>query len=500
MTFKHSILATGAALALLNSGAMLAANSTPPFEVWTVDQSRTDHTNADGDANGNRSDGGRLYIFDGLWLGGITRTPTTIVDLKDLILDPATNLSGNFNVGQRPHIGGANFGKTHMTLSWFGTTVGAADGGISIFRIKDRKLVYQIYGLGQLHMPGPAPDDKKMAGVAIADQKLYIFNTDYATETFTLASTTTLNTVPGLLMGLGTTAAAPICSNFTPDSKHLFVTFRDGGLAIFNVEDSANPQLREVYSASLIPREGCGLIQHPDGKRMFTGSGAGESGADALFGNIEYIHAWDMTTVGNGVNDDLIASIDLGVGNTLADGTPNPNPSWGDNHGPQHVFAGKYLWVTMRIDSTFKVIDTSTYKVVKTVDAKNNSVLGKPVTLANPTPDVLDRDPINPFVLYTSLRGYCPLSGPTRFLDNAGAGANGCVTKPANAIEAPGRTPGQAVMLVGLNGKSGKIVRNYLTANVVTTDPAGNPLAAPTDVTDPHASKVVVRSRFLPPQ
>ena len=504
MKFKPTLLAASIAAASLAMGQAHATLDTAiPFEVWTIDQSRTDHTNADGDANGNRSDGGTLYIFDGSWLGGIKSKPSAIVNLGDLIMNPETNESGNFNIGQRPHIGGTNFGKTHMTLSWFGPSAGAADGGLSIFRLSDRKVVYQQYGLGMLHMPGPAPDDTKMSAVSIGDQMLHMFDTDYDTETFTLASSTNLTAVPGLTAGLGTAVAAPICSNFTPDSKHLFISFRDGGMAIFNVENTAAPVLTEVYPASLIPKEGCGLIQHADGKRIFTGSGAAESGTDATFGNIEYYHAWNMETVGNGLNDDLIASIDLGVGNTFANGATNPTPSWGDNHGPNMVFGGKYLWVTMRIDGTYKVIDTDTYKVVSTVDIKNNKLFRKSVTLADPAADVLDRDPINPLLMYVSLRGYCPVSGAARFDDPDGAGAAGCPSRAANAIDLTpgkvGRTPGQGVMALGLSGKTGRMINVYKISNKVTTTPTGAAMTE-TDITDPHAGKVVIRSSLLPPQ
>jgi hypothetical protein len=102
--------------------------------------------------------------------------------------------------------------------------------------------------------------------------------------------------------------------------------------------------------------------------------------------------------------------------------------------------------------------------------------------------------------MYVSLRGYCPASGAPRFIDNAGAGAAGCETKPANFTESAGRTPGQAVMMLGLDGKSGRIVSNYLMSNVVTKSASGAELAAPTDVVDPHAGKVVIRSAILPPQ
>jgi hypothetical protein len=158
----------------------------------------------------------------------------------------------------------------------------------------------------------------------------------------------------------------------------------------------------------------------------------------------------------------------------------------------------------MRIDGNYKVIDTDTYQVVSTVNIKNNSVLGKKTTLGDPAADVLDRDPINPLLMYVSLRGYCPVSGAGRFDDPDGAGAAGCPARAANAIDltpgAVGRTPGQAVMALGLSGKTGKIVNVYKISNVVTTSPTGAAFTAPTDITDPHAGKVVIRSENLPPQ
>jgi hypothetical protein len=39
----------------------------------------------------------------------------------------------------------------------------------------------------------------------------------------------------------------------------------------------------------------------------------------------------------------------------------------------------------------------------------------------------------------------------------------------------------------------------YKISNVVNVDASGNPMTT-TDITDPHAGKVVIRSDLLPPQ
>ncbi len=482
MQLTPSQLSRSIALALvagLCSATAVNAAATPPFEVWMADQSRTDHTDLDGD--GNRADGGTAYIFKGNIAGGIDLNSPEIFDLS------AVSAAAGHPIGQRPHIGGANFGKTHFTLSYFSPS-DVNSGGVSWFRISDRQLVKTILGLGQLHMPGPSPDDKQLAGVSISQQMLHLFSTDYDNEIFTLVSSTNLATVPNLLAGLGTTAAAPICSNYTFDSKHLFITFRDGGLAIFNVQNPLNPQLREVYNKDEVVGEGCSLIQHPDLIRMYTGGGAGTTtpAVGNQLTNQEYTYVWNMSTVGNGVKDDLIKTIAL-------------NPSGiGDNHGPNFVYGGRYLWVIMRVDNSVKVIDTRTDTLVNTFSLVTNAV-------PQPTPDVLDRSPLNPFLMFMSLRGYCPLSGPINYVDemlpgSSQPGSRDCPGDQAIQVERDGRTPGLALVAVTNEGRKGKIFKVFPTSNIVGTDPSGNPLSVPLDITDPHGAKVVVRSRLLPPQ
>ncbi len=451
-----------------------------PFEMWLFDQSRTDHV--DLDADGNFRDGGTLYIFRGNITGDIDSGPSQIINLATV---PPV---GTTNLGERPHIGGTNFGKTHVALSYFATQ--APSGGIDILRITDRKVVASYRNMGALHMPGPSPDDKQMAGVSIGQQLLHLFSTDYITETFGPLNTYNLatqvfpgvgnpggQTLPALL---GTTTAAPICSNYTFDSKHLFVTFQQGGLAIFNVQDITNPKLTEVYPVNYvdagtgthgIPAEGCGLIQHRDLRRMYTFSGVA-SGSSAFFGNAEYTHVWNMRTVGDGVLNDLTKTIDMGL-SAATGGTD----SWGDLHGPNFVFLGRYLWVVVRIDSTVKVIDTLNDTLVNTFS------LAGPYA-SNPTPDVLERSPINPFRLWVTYRGYCPLSGPTRFVDRAGEPNCPSVT---NEVPVSGRNPGLVWLRVNPDGKSGSAVHHFSTNNLVSTYVVGMPLGRFFNITDPHA-------------
>lgn len=492
-----SLLAT----TLLASAAIGSASAKPPppFEMWLFDQSRTDHTDAD--ADGNFRDGGTLRIFKGNWLGGITAAPAETINLATV------PTAGGAGLGERPHIGGSNFAKTHVALSYFGTSH-VDSGGIDIFRISDRTVVASYRGMGALHMPGPSPDDTKMAGVSIGQNLLHLIPTDYATETFGAANTFNLTTTifPGvgnptgatLPTLLGTTTAAPICSNFTWDSKHLFITMQGGGMAIFNVEDITTPQLTEVYSSTYadaasgtngIPGEGCGLIQHPDRSKnlMYTYSGV-SSGSAAFLGNPEYTHVWNMATVGDGVLNDLVKTVDMGV--SFSTGGVD---SWGDLHGPNFALSGRYLWTIVRVDSAVKVIDTRTNQLVSTFS------LASPFS-SNPTPDVLERSPINPYRMWYTNRGFCPLSGPTRFVDRSVTGEPNCPVAAGGEVAVSGRNPGLSTMRVALNGKSGTTISHYRVDNVVYADANGAPLATPINITEPHAGKIVVRSALLPPQ
>jgi hypothetical protein len=394
-----------------------------------------------------------------------------------------------------------------VALSYFGTSH-SPSGGIDMFRISDRKVVASYRDMGALHMPGISPNDKIMAGVSIGGQLLHLIATDFTTETFGPANTYNMGTtvIPGvgnpnnlLLKDLLHTANAnPICANFTWDSKHLIVTFQSGGTAIFKVDNVTAPEVTEVYpvdyvdaasSTNGIPGEGCGLIQHPlrSFNRMYTWSGV--ASAPAMFGNPEYAHVWDMSKFGDGVLNDIVKSIDMGV--SASTGGVN---SWGDMHGPNFSFFGRYLWALVRVDSTVKVIDPLTNTLVNTFSLASQFA-------SNPTPDVLEHSPINPFRMWYTNRGFCPLSGPVRFVDRSATGEKNCPVVAGEEPGVTGRNPGLSTLRVSLDGKSGTTIKHYRVDNIVNTSAVdGSQLATPVNLAEPHAGKVVVRSKLLAPQ
>jgi len=442
-----------------------------PFEYWVFDQSRSDSNDLDKD--GKFDEGGYVYIYDGKWTGGLDFTkPPLKIDLADVMFK-ATG-----NVGHRPHIGGTNYSKTHGHLSWFAAGTGEVNeknGGISFYRLKDKTHVYSRFGLGALHMPGPSPDDKQFVGVATTQKKLHFFHTDWINEKFSVASDLDLTKVAGLSEGLGTSDVQPICAKYTPDSKHLFVTFRPGGAAIFNVADPANVKLTEAYSKEEVVGEGCSLIWNPDFTRMYTGSGA--ASANQTETGQEWLYVWDMRKFGDGNKNDMLKKIGL-----------DPK-GVGDNHGPNLVQKGRYLWLLMRADNEVKVIDTVTDKLVNTFSLVNDQT-------PNPFPDVLEPDPIDPTIVYISFRGNCVVSGLTVYVDSAKGDCPGDKTKQ---IASPGRTPGFGVYKVALDGMSAALTKLVTYSNVHNTDGKGQP-RAPYEAVDIHAGKIMVTHPFLMPQ
>ena len=455
MKIKSAIL-SGLILPLTVAGLLLGslAQGAPPedkvklkFEVWAIDQSDTDPVNG----------GGTLYIYDENGLASGSNALVKKIDLAVLATDAGVP------IGKRPHIIGFNTGGDHAVIPFVGT------GSMFWMNTETREITGHIGGLGQLHMVGPSPDRTQASAVSIAQEQLHLITTDYDNEVYTVVSTTALNQVKDansqkLLKLLypdgvadGNTQAKPICSNYTPDSAHLFVTFAGGGLAIFNVEDPANPTLQEVYSDAEVPGTGCGLIQHPESLAQAGGGPAEESrmytnsGSNAV-GDPENVYVWNMATVGNGIKDDLIKTIPLatptspdGAAIVLADIGCENAPGNGDAHGPAFVGKrGRYLWVAMRLDNTINVIDTETDTLVNTFCLEREDLFGEG---HDPAADVIDPD-LQANTVFAALRGFFPLTAIGGFPNE-------------------NRTPGVGVIDVQDGGFSGILTRVERISNVV---------------------------------
>jgi hypothetical protein len=545
---KKLLLALPVACAFVwTAWSPVGAAGTPPYEVWVTEQSGTDQTDLDGD--GNTKDGGFLYVFEGKDAGGIRQNPLKF-DLATRFRNGVKRIGGvdtpfAYPVPQRAHIVGFNTENTYAAVSFLGKNVAPvfspgldgvagtaddvrnhdADAGVAFMRVADKKVVAFFNDLNGLHMPAPSPDSSLLGGVSIPQKRVHILTTDYVNESFTLvtgpdgldltklrqdADLFTPANDPGgpLLPDLlfpgavkPANSTRPFCSNWTPDSRYMFVTFERGGFAILQVKDVDvetgavtifnPPILKEVYPEVEVPGEGCGLLQHYDGVRLYT------NGATKLFDQ-EYVYVWDMSTMGNGLSDDLITKVPL-------------DPSGrGDGHGPMFTTQGKFLWIAMRLDSEIKVIDTDLNQVVNTLSVTkgecgeggdgdgedDNADADTDDCLTNLTPDVLDTNP-QETLMFVTLRGYCPLTALANFVDED---AHRVCPTPAVAdpvtgqlkVETDGRRPGVAVFKINrTDGTRGKLQKVYRFAN---EQPDANPAnGGVLDVVDPHGVRVVSR-------
>ena len=459
---KNTLIALGIAvclaLAAIAGQQSMEAATVPPYEVWVLDQSKSDLNDnpalignpsapcdlTKSDCDGRTDDGGYLYVWSGKTKGGINQKPLKI-DLAQAARNGVKrNPDGTYSlnpypIGLRPHIPGHNAtaftteNATHVAINYVAPPARAADGGVLFMRVDNKKAVGWVQA-PNIHMPGPSPHDDLLAGVAPAAKKLYVMTTDYLNENFALDSTVDLGTVKqDFILGtpehddgatdaykleslLGAPANAQ-CANWTPDSQFVFVTFGKGGLAVFQVKDGDTvlhpPALKEVYPWDVNPGEGCGLLQHPDGDTVFT------SGATRAVDQ-EYVFKWSMGTkdvtptyMGDGLTNDLLATIPL-------------NPAGrGDSHGPMFTNLGQYMWIAMRMDNEIKVIDTTANTVIRTLPVTRGEC-GKgddgdddddgldsdddDCTPPNLTPDVIDINPQNT-LMFVTLRGFCPLTG-----------------------------------------------------------------------------------------
>jgi DNA-binding beta-propeller fold protein YncE len=274
----------------------------------------------------------------------------------------------------------------------------------------------------QAHAAFPAPDETH---VVVANQNgklLQRITTDYATDTFTLDETATLNlatcTTPS---GAACEDAAlrpdnaPICPIIDESSRFAAVTLRGGGL--FVVDTTVSPMaIVAEYDAATVGPNGCGGLEA--GGKLYLNSGGGTKGHP--FGSNLY-------------------AFDVG-GFSTSPAVPNtPEPvlvfshddlERTDSHGAALIPDGSFLWVADRAANLIVVVDTAADELVNEINLAG--------TLSDdPTPDLLDISPDGRWI-FASLRGPAPLTANVPEHHNA-----------------EGTTPGLGVIRVAEGGRSG---------------------------------------------
>jgi hypothetical protein len=352
----------------------------------------------------------------------------------------------------RAHMLLFNGAGTHAILAYVAT------GHIAFLDAATRAPVGCIDVGVQAHAAMPTADD---AHVIVANQNgklLQRIATNYATNSFTLEASATLDlatcTTPS---GAPCQDAAlrpdnaPICPIIDNSGRLGFVTLRGGGL--FVVDVSATPiAIVAEYDRATVHPNGCGGIQKARTMYINSGGGTATTPLEA------HLYAFDV-----GAYPREGAS---------APNTPTPRTVFAhhtgthDSHGASRQ--GRHLWVADRAANAIEVVDTVTEAHVSSFSLVSGAS-------GDPAPDLLDSSPDGAFA-FASLRGPCPLTANAPGVNNA-----------------VGSTPGVGVIAVEKGGRAGTLI-----GVAPITNPSA-PFACPTTGTivteraDPHAVRVRAR-------
>lgn len=352
------------------------------YETWLVDQSNTNGVTY----------GGSIYIFDGNDTNGSgSATPIDVIDIAGDTAALCLASTGALPV--RPHMLLFNGAQDHAVLAF------VASGHVVIYDAATRMPVSCIRtsvgagGARQAHAAFPSEDDTYILVANQNGKLLERIDTNYATDTYTLdpsatidlANCTTPNGIACQAPGIRPDTA-PICPIIDDSSNYGFITLRGGGL--FVVDPRATPmQIVAEYDTTAIAGNGCGGVD--TASAMFLDSGGGTAT------NLGQFDVYRLPVTGfspsNVPNTPVATRI-------YTDPAPDR-----DAHGMTLTKGDRYLWVFDRHDNVAEIFDTTTNAHVRTFS------LVSPFS-ADPTPDLVDISPSGNRMLI-SLRGPIPLSG-----------------------------------------------------------------------------------------
>ena len=417
-----------------------SASDKADHEVWMLDQSGFPPS-----AVPATDIGGTLYIFDGSKLSGkaVSKANPEVFELAALVrqLD-------NLAAPRRPHYITFNASHTHAIIAFVAT------GHVLIIESATREPVFVVDVGTQAHAAVPSPDESYILVANQNGKLLQRINTDYATNTFVLDNSATLDLAAGttpsgaLKQFEGRPDNAPILA--LPDSTGnlTFVTLRGGGLFVVNPRTTPMEIVGEYTKATIEPA-GLLAIQHDD--KLYFNSGGG-GGAELGFQSVLYrlpVSAFSPTPNPYPTPDTPAPIVVFDHGNQGV-----------DSHGLLLTKHERFLWVADRAANRIIVVNTETDSVVNEIDLVGT-------VSEDPAPDILSISPDGNRV-YTTLRGPLPLTGNNAQLNNA-----------------QGQTPGLGVIQVQQGGKGGILKALFAISNFDGTDDE--------ERADPHG--VAVRRR-----
>ena len=187
-----------------------------PYEVWAIDQS-----------DSSKDGGGTLYIYDGQGLAADPKTakPET-VDLGDKFAEACKEAGG---YPKRPHMILFTKDGKYAILSY------VASGHVVFIDAASRAPIGCVSLGKNAHAAFPTANQRMAIGANIAEKKLVRIWTDYAGKKFTIKPDNDVINLTQMESGQDVPDVAPICPITDNRSQFVFVTFRGGGLAVFDI-------------------------------------------------------------------------------------------------------------------------------------------------------------------------------------------------------------------------------------------------------------------------
>jgi hypothetical protein len=430
--------ATGTTLCL----AAATANATNLGEVWAADQRN-----------------GILHIWKQSDLNGSKKNPKqNTIDLIAATNNNGETLLGNGVSPGAMHISGfsnhagldpdsrAVFGYLNGQMQIWKTNGGTLNPTLLETIDVSTVAIGSAENRNSNHMCGPSPDNSLIGCASIFNGEITLVSMDVETDTYTrypgypvsLVDLDISDKVPaGSVREAAVTAVldemqadvdafpntAPpgtptnggvihaVCSNFDTSSKLWYVTTHfnksggnKGGVLVVDVSDPTDPAVIEaVYGDKTdgVRGYGCGLLNSPDGKYLFTnvGNKSNEDVEGVLKWKYADVYNWDTTGPAEEVEMGQVDNSDEVVTGVASAGYAIRS---GDAHGAEFAGLGSgFMWQVQRVDDNIQVLPT--YGKLKVVNKFSVESSAQP----NPAIDVIDRSALGTR-MYISTRNAQP--------------------------------------------------------------------------------------------
>jgi DNA-binding beta-propeller fold protein YncE len=295
---------------------------------------------------------------------------THIVHIYDSGLNEIDRIDLGSHGAQVPHM--IDFTSDHA----YAFIANLGSGDVAVVRTADREVIDIVKTGPRTHMAGVKPDDSAVIAdvIGAADQardgRLVEIVIDLETETFAIGRTLIVAEDPAVQeVADRFPETAPICHEYTPDSRHAFVTLgpglHHGGLVIV---DTGNFTVTKAFPPDVL-RVNCGTALTPDGRHMLVNGGDKEVGV------------W--------------YAIDTATLEVVRESSSRGH----DAHGVWTTPDGREIWMINRVSDDGIIIDPVTLDIIGEI-----ADIGE-------TPDIIAMSPDSRYA-YFSLRGPNPKSAP----------------------------------------------------------------------------------------